>query len=215
MKCTSTSCQIKIGDRVFETLVISKDEAESYATQREEGQVQVQKVNPDYFYLPFEGVNPGENVFISFTYFETLIFWENAYRVRIPLKLKPETLPSLPLEQIISLKGSINAGTKNTQWGSTSHQLICESQTESRVVVKSNPEIPWENRDFDISYRQPFYFYFLFLFLFFSFFIYFLFTFFFFLFSFFLSFFLLSLNPETILCSAINMAPRGDTEGEK
>ena len=73
-------------------------------------------MNPDYFYLPFEGVQPGETVSISFVYFETLIFWEGSYRAKIPLKFRPETLPeALPLNEIISLDCVINAATTNSQ----------------------------------------------------------------------------------------------------
>jgi len=156
-KCTATSCEISIGDRIFETLVISREEASEYQRSNSrggdgDGDYDYQKYNPDYFFLPFEGVKPGEVATINFCYFESLMFVDGGYRVKLPLTFRPETLPSTNFHDFFKLSCVINTATTSSQWGSSSHKLICLEQSDVRIEVKSDPDYSWDNHDFDISY---------------------------------------------------------------
>ena len=113
--------------------------------------------NPFVFMLPFSDVGPGERVEVLVTYHEDLAVERGAFVLRIPTLIPDSLLPpgsANSLGELFDVRVEINAGTPNSQWGSASHVMSVESESESNVVLRldksTSSGVP--NRDFEISY---------------------------------------------------------------
>ncbi|KNC53562.1 von Willebrand factor type A domain-containing protein [Thecamonas trahens ATCC 50062] len=109
--------------------------------------------NPFVFVMPFTNVPAGETVVVTVTYLEDLDVEAGAFVLRVPLAVPEHLLLRGSVREAINIGVTINAGTPSSSWGSASHVMHVESESESHIVLSLDKNSgPVSNRDFEISY---------------------------------------------------------------
>ena len=169
---TITSCGVAVGSRLFRTAVIAQEATQEFAGKgpsmgaSQSGQEQQQnnlgklgEYDPTCFRLPIPGVRPGEQISITVQYFETLDYVEGSYDISVPLAFGSNLGMGPPIEQLLDVSCTINAGAPNCKLGECSYPVTIAptrgggagSGVVSLVADKSQR---WEaSKEFKLQYR--------------------------------------------------------------
>lgn len=162
---TVTKVSMSINGRLYDTLVIPKDEAErlkgqddeakssvdagtgsTAAASNEGGTGEYEMYVPNLFRLPVPSVSPSDVIEISVVYIEDLFFSEGRYHFNMPLQFANSLIPAgKKMSDVLSISCVINAVTANTTFECTSHRMevVDRSQfprIELEAVVGKKPE---------------------------------------------------------------------------
>jgi hypothetical protein len=94
------------------------------------------RYDPNCFRLPIPGVRTGEQVTVTVEYFETLDYVEGNYMISLPLAFN--SLGSQPMEKVVSIACSINAGCPNCVLGACTYPVMTAAKrpgTENGDVI--------------------------------------------------------------------------------
>ncbi|XP_073388005.1 uncharacterized protein [Physcomitrium patens] len=154
---TVSSVEIDMGhDRLYTTIVVPTDEAASYCTK---GNTQADvngpgTYNPELFRLKIPQVEGGAKLEVKVTWFQSMIFDNGMYSLRVPFVFPEHILPiATKLSSIIKVKCSINTGTNGgVELGAFGNPMEEILREHGKVIFKKGGN-DWKNQDFIASYK--------------------------------------------------------------
>ena len=164
---TVTNCTIEINERVVETSIIPMKEAQQLQKQDPVRPPPPQPAHdpndpnspapaplplgvlppmsyeeyiPNLFRLPITNVNSADMIRVNVSYVEPLAFINNSYHFTLPLQFGSNLIPHrAKLSDIMRIKVMINALNDDTQYHSTSHDLLLKKLEHGRVELDVLP----------------------------------------------------------------------------
>lgn len=142
---TVTEAKVQIHSRLFETIIIPKDEAEKCKKKDEEIKedwihlppMTFEDYVPNFFRLPISGVASTEIISVNVVYIEPLTFNNGMYQFSQALKFSDRLIPGgKKMSDVLSLHCVINSVTSECKFESSTHDL--------RVINNQAPRIELE-----------------------------------------------------------------------
>ena len=110
--------------------------------------------DPDVFRLPFTDVPPGAQATVNVSYFQQLAYGERQYKLEVPLVFAPQSVMAPTLQQALTLDVVVNTGTEQCRHVGASHPLVVvEQEGVQHMVMKSNNQQAFTNKDFMLAYE--------------------------------------------------------------
>jgi len=165
--------EIQVGDRVIKSRVIEKDEAKRIYEEAKQDMKKtaiLEQETASIFNMSIANIEPGQELLVNLTYFETVKYENGDYEFVFPMTVKPRYDTSdrtskvsenlsppiipfhMPSGREVKIFVDLDAGFKIDEVTSPSHDLsindICKSRKE--ITLAREREIP--NKDFILTF---------------------------------------------------------------